>query len=355
MNSSFRNRLVASVTLIVIVAAAIIILNRQEADAAEQSTDDAYIQADLTVVAPQVSGVIAHVDVAENESVAVGDSLVGIDESELRVALEAAKAQVAGANASVSSLKAQLVRQQNLIEQSRATVSADLAKITLADADRRRFEDLAKDGSGTVQAKQQADAHWEIERAAHIRDVAQLHSVEQQVAILHADLDKADAALKAAQARQAGAELNLSYARIKAPVAGVVAQRRARVGNYVHTGEALLTIVPLDALYVEANFRETQLARMRVGQEVSLSVDALPGIKLRGMVESLGPASGVSFSTIPPHNATGNFTKIVQRLPVRISLHAGQEALKQLRVGMSVHPQVQVSDKSDSAAHSSSR
>ncbi len=217
-------------------------------------------------------------------------------------------------------------------------MSASSANLKLAEANRSRFANLAQDGAGTVQAQQQAEAEWDVRRAARERDQAGQRAAEQQLAILRAELEKA-------QAAKADADLKLSYASVVSPLSGVVAQRNARVGGYARVGEPLLTLVPLDALYVEANFRETQMARVRVGQPVDITVDALPGVRLKGRVESLGPASGVSFSPVPPHNATGNFTKIVQRLPVRIHLEPGQEDARRLRVGMSVRPRIDVDAK----------
>ena len=342
MTQSKRLPIIAGVAVAALAIGAFLVLNRPESDAGRQGTDDAYVQADFTVIAPQVTGMVTRVAVIDNQQVKAGDPLVSIDPSDMRIALANARADVTSARAAVDSLEAQLGRQQSVIAQARAAVAADEAQLKLADADRRRFANLARDGSGTVQAQQQADAQWGIQRAARDRDAAAQRSAEQQVAILRADLGRAQAALQAAQARQAVAELNLSRTEIKAPVSGIVAQRRAREGGYVRTGEPLLTLVPLDAIYVEANFRETQLARVRVGQPVALRVDALPGTELHGRVESLGPASGVSFSPVAPHNATGNFTKIVQRLPVRIALDPGQEALGRLRVGMSVRPEIDV-------------
>ena len=324
MATNLRFRITVGTIAAVALVGAFFILNRPESSASRQSTDDAYVQADFTVIVPQVGGVITEVAVADHQEVQAGAPLVSIDERDLRIA------------------QAQIARQQSIIEQARAAVAAAGANLKLAEANRSRFTNLARDGSGTVQAQQQAEAQWEIQRAAHERDRAGLHSAEQQTAILRADLDKAQAALLAAQAEKAAADLNLSYARVTAPVGGVVAQRRARVGGYARVGEPLLTLVPLDAVYVEANFRETQLARVQVGQPVEVTVDALPGLRLKGRVESLGPASGVSFSTVPPHNATGNFTKIVQRLPVRIQLEPGQEDVRRLRVGMSVRPVIDV-------------
>jgi membrane fusion protein (multidrug efflux system) len=164
----------------------------------------------------------------------------------------------------------------------------------------------------------------------------------QQVDILRADLEKAKANLEQAKANQEAAELKLSYTRITAPVDGTVGQKSVRVGGFVNAGKPLLAVVPLDAVYIAANFRETQLAHMREGQSVEITVDALPGAILLGKVESLSPASGVSYSPIAPHNATGNFTKIVQRLPVRISLNPNQPVAGMLRVGMSVSPKITI-------------
>lgn len=331
MAKNLTFRLSAGAIVVAALVGGFLVLNRPESGASEQTTDDAYVQADFTVVAPQVAGVINRLAVEENQSVHAGDPLVNIDDRDLVIAVDSARA-------TVESLRAQLERQQSTIAQAHAAVAASVANLKLADANRSRFINLSRDGSGTIQAKQQAEAQWGIQRAALERDQAGLHAAEQQVAILQAELDKARASL-------ADAELKLSYARISAPVSGVVAQRAARVGSYVHIGEPLLTLVPLDALYVEANFRETQMAHVQVGQAVDITVDALPGVHLNGIVESLGPASGVSFSTVPPHNATGNFTKIVQRLPVRIHLKPNQEDTRRLRVGMSVQPVINVAAK----------
>lgn len=328
MATNIRFRITVGVIAAVALIGAFLILNRSESSASQQSTDDAYVQADFTVIAPQVAGVISRVAVKDNQEVKAGVPLVNIDDRDLRIAVDTAKA-------TVDSLQGQLERQQSTIAQARAAVSASGANLKLAQANRSRFANLARDGSGTVQAEEQAEATWDTQRAALERDRAGLRAAEQQVAILQADLEKARAA-------KADADLKLSYASIVAPVSGIVAQRKARVGGYVRVGEPLMTLVPLDALYVEANFRETQLARVRVGQPVELTVDALPGLLLKGHVESLGPASGVSFSPVPPHNATGNFTKIVQRLPIRIRLDPGQDDVRRLRVGMSVQPSIDV-------------
>lgn len=332
--------------LVVIAAAAaggFALFNRSEADAPIQETDDAYVQADLTVIAPQVSGRIGQVLVEDNQSVKPGDLLAVIDDRDQQVAVASAKAQVMSAQATIEGLEAQIGRQASLVEQAKAAVDADDASLILANANHGRFQNLAKDGSGSVQALQQAEAQLRIQEATLQRDRAALIASRQQTDILRADLQKAKAGLDQARAAEAAAELNLSYTRITAPVAGIVAERSVRVGAYVSIGRPLLTLVPLDAVYVDANFRETQLAHVRPGQRAAITVDALPGITLKGHVESLGPASGVSFSAVPPHNATGNFTKIVQRLPVRISIDPDQPGAHGLRVGMSVHPEIDIS------------
>ncbi|HEL4101837.1 HlyD family secretion protein [Stenotrophomonas maltophilia] len=332
---------VASVVAISLLAA-VWVFNSKESNSSSQTTDDAYVRADFVSIVPQVAGVITHVAVEENQRVKAGAPLLSIDKRDLQIALATAQGQVASAEATIAGLKAQLERQQSTIAQAKAARDSSSATLALAAANKKRFASLAADGSGTVQAKEQADADWGIQQAAHSRDTAGLKSAEQQVLILQADLQKAEASLIVANAAKDDAELNLSYAEIAAPVEGVVAQRSARVGGYARVGEPQLTLVPLNALYVDANFRETQMARVQVGQPVNIRVDAIPGLVLKGRVESLAPASGVSFSAVAPHNATGNFTKIVQRLPVRIQILPNQAETQQLRVGMSVRPTIDV-------------
>lgn len=319
-------------------------LNRPESSAATQTTDDAYVQADFTTVAPQVSGNVERVLIEDNQAVKAGDLLVMIDERDFVVAVDAAKAQVASAQAGVASLQAQLVRQESTIHQAQAVVAADEASLKLAQENRTRYRNLASDGSGTVQALQQAEAQLSIQQASLEKNQAGLLAARQQVDILQADLEKAKAALAQANAAQKAADLKLSYTRITAPVDGTIGQKAVRVGGFVNAGKPLLAVVPLDAVYITANFRETQLAHVHAGQTVEIKVDALPGEILQGKVESLSPASGVSYSTVAPHNATGNFTKIVQRLPVRISINPNQSAATKLRVGMSVIPMITIQE-----------
>lgn len=349
MALSKKTKFVSGGILIAAAVIAAIVINRPEASASSQSTDDAYIRADITSVAPQVAGLVTHVLVEENETVKAGQLLARIDDRDYELAVRSAKATLASAQASADALKAQATVQQSVIHQASATLDADQANLKLARADFNRYSSLAADGSGTIQARQQAQARLRVQEAQHEKNRA-IHQAEtERLIILQADLQRAAAAVEQAKAAVAQAELNLSYTHIVAPISGVIGHKNVRVGNFAKIGEALVTVVPLADIYVEANFRETQLAKMRAGQPVTLTVDALPGQTFSGKVQSVGPASGVSYSAIAPHNATGNFTKIVQRLPVRIALDPDQENTSLLRVGMSVQPKVDVS-RSNSAS-----
>lgn len=337
-----KAQIISTALLLTVAIGVVLYLNRPESSASIQSTDDAYVHADFTTVAPQVSGTVETVLIEDNQRVKKGDLLATIDDRDFATAVNAAKAQVASARAGIASLQAHLIQQQTAIRQAQAAVTADEAALRLASINLARYRNLAADGSGTVQARQQADAQLSIQSASRDKSQAGLQAARQQVDVLKADLEKATAALAHAQAAQAIAELQLSYTRITAPIDGTIGQKSARIGAFVHTGEPLLAIVPLDAVYITANFRETQLARVETGQAVKIEVDALPGQALEGTVQSLGPASGASYSAIAPHNATGNFTKIVQRLPVRIRIDPDQPAATRLRVGMSVTPHIRI-------------
>ncbi|HET9818756.1 MAG TPA: HlyD family secretion protein [Rhodanobacteraceae bacterium] len=344
MAISKKTKLAMVAALLIVTAVGLVGLSRPESSASTQSTDDAYIEADFTLVAPRVGGTIDDVLVSENQKVKKGQLLATIDNRDFVVAVKAANAAVSGARAQIISLKSHLAQQQSVIRQAQAAASAADAALTLARDNRKRYRNLAKDGSGTVQAMQQAEEQLRIQLANQEKSAAGVLAAQQQVAVLKADLEKAWAALAQAQAAQDAAELKLSYTRITAPINGTVGKKSVRTGAFVNVGQPLLAIVPLDAVYITANYRETQLARVRPGQAVDITVDALPGETLKGTVKSLGPASGISYSAVAPHNATGNFTKIVQRLPVRIGVNPGQAAAAKLRVGMSVTPNIHVDD-----------
>lgn len=324
------------------IAGSIYVLNRPASLASTQATDDAYIKADMTLVAPQVAGQIVEVAVRDNQAVQAGDLLARIDDRDFVLAVRTAHARLAEATATVQGLEAEIAMQASAIRQRQAELAASDAELALARADAVRYRNLAKDGAGTAQARQQAETTLRIRQAVRVRTDAAVQAETRKTDTLQAALLKARAGAQTALAAVALSELQLSRTRILAPVAGTVGEHALRVGGFVATGKPIVTLVPLRHVYVEANFRETQLARVHVGQHVSIVVDALPGLVFSGSVESLGPASGVSYAPIAPHNATGNFTKIAQRLPVRIALDPAQAGAEQLRVGMSVQPRIDV-------------
>src|SRR5215831_5137391 len=304
-----------------------------------ESTDDAYVKADSTIIAPKVSGYIADVLVNDNEKVAAGQLLARIDDRDFRTALAQAKADVAASEAAVRNLDAQIELQQPVIQQQAAEVDAAEANLKFAQEERSRYDVLMKSGSGTVQRAQQTDAALRAQTAQLQQGKAGLVAASKKVEVLTTDRAKAVAQLDHARAVEQQAALNLSYTGITAPVDGTVGARSLRVGQFVQAGTQLMAVVPLNAVYVVANFKETQLTHVRDGQPVELTVDGFRGTKLKGHVDSLSPASGLEFALLPPDNATGNFTKIVQRVPVKIVLD-DRSLSGLLRPGMSAVPTV---------------
>ena len=304
------------------------------------STDDAYVQADTTTIAPKVSGYLGQVLVGDNQPVKAGQVLARIDDRDYRVALDQAKADVAAARAALNSKQAAIDAQQSAIESARATIAVDQANETFADQENKRYTSLATTGYGSLQNAQQAAARVGAAHASVQRDNAAFAAAVKQVALLKAELAQAQANVTRAQASQAQAELNLSYASIVSPVDGVVGNRTLRVGQYVQAGTQLMSVVPVAGAYVVANYKETQLTDVHPGQPVEIGVDMFPGRTYRGRVDSIAPASGQTFALLPPDNATGNFTKIVQRIPVKIRLDASSAVSGDLRPGMSVSPSI---------------
>jgi membrane fusion protein, multidrug efflux system len=301
-----------------------------------ESTDDAYVQADSTIVAPKVPGYLRDVLVDDNQRVKAGQLVAQIDDRDYAAALDQAKADVATARADIENAQAALTLQQAVIAQARATVEADRATLTFAEQDHTRYSDLANRGAGTVQMAQQAVSRRDTARATLARDTAAESTAEQQVGILQAQLAKAAAVLQHSLAVQKQAELNLAYTSIVAPVDGVIGNRSLRTGQYVQAGTQLMAVVPLASTYVVANFEETQLAGLRNGQPADLIVDTYSASTVKGHVDSIAPASGQVFALLPPDNATGNFTKIVQRIPVKIAIDPNDLLRGDLRPGMSV-------------------
>jgi membrane fusion protein (multidrug efflux system) len=305
------------------------------------STDDAYVRADSTTIAPKVAGYLLDVLVKDNERVRTGQVLARIDDRDFKVAFDQAEADVAAAKATIASKQAQLDVQQAVINAARATLDVDRAVVTFAGQENKRYTDLAATGSGSVQNAQQAQARIASAQATLIRDGANLTSAEKQVDLLKAEIVQANAVLKRAEAVQRQAELNLGYTTIAAPIDGVVGNRTLRVGQFVQAGTQLMSVVPAVGAYVVANYKETQLTDVHEGQAVAIAVDMFPGQFVHGHVDSIAPASGQEFALLPPDNATGNFTKVVQRIPVRIALDTGSNSSIELRPGMSVIPTIE--------------
>jgi membrane fusion protein (multidrug efflux system) len=304
-----------------------------------ETTDDAYVKADSTIIAPKVAGYVAQVLVRDNESVKPGQLLARIDDRDYEAALNQAHADVAAAGATVRNLDAQIELQESLIEQQAAAVEATEAALKFAQEEQARYDGLMKNGSGTIQRAQQTDAALREKTAQLQREKSGLNAANVKVEVLATERAKADAQLERARAVEQQATLNLSYTEIRAAVGGTVGARSLRVGQFVQAGTQLMAVVPLDAVYVVANFKETQLTHMRAGQPVELRIDGFSTTKLKGHVDSLSPASGLEFALLPPDNATGNFTKIVQRVPVKIVLD-DNELTGLLRPGMSAEPTV---------------
>jgi membrane fusion protein, multidrug efflux system len=304
-----------------------------------ETTDDAYVKADSTIIAPKVSGYIAEVLVSDNEPLKAGQLLARIDDRDFKTALHQARADVEASEATVKNLNAQIELQEPLIQQQAAEVDATEANLKFAQEERTRYDGLMKSGSGTVQRAQQTDAALRAQTAQLQQGKSGLIAANKKIEVLSTERAKAVAQLDHSRAVEQQAALNLSYTQITAPVEGTVGARSLRVGQYVQAGTQLMAVVPLDAVYVVANFKETQLTHMRNGQPVDLYVDSFQSTKLKGHVDSLSPASGLEFTLLPPDNATGNFTKIVQRVPVKIVLDR-QSLNGLLRPGMSAVPTV---------------
>jgi membrane fusion protein, multidrug efflux system len=304
-----------------------------------ETTDDAYVKADSTIIAPKVSGYIAEVLVSDNESVEAGHVLARIDDRDFRTALQQARADVAAAEAGIRNLDSQIELQQPLIQQQAAEVEAAEANLKFAQEERSRYDDLMKSGSGTIQRAQQTDAALRSQTAQSLQTQAGLVAANKKIDVLSTQRAQAVAQADRARALEQQAELNLSYTQIVAPVDGIVGARSLRVGQFVQAGTQLMAVVPLDAVYVVANFKETQLTHVRDGQPVTLKIDSFHSTVLRGHVDSLSPASGLEFALLPPDNATGNFTKIVQRVPVKIVLD-DHRLNGLLRPGMSAEPTI---------------
>ncbi len=303
-----------------------------------QTTDDAFIEARQFSVAPKISGYITAVPVTDNQHVNAGDVVARIDDRDFRVALAQAQAQVASAEASIQSIDAQIDVQQAQIASNQAQVDQSQAALVFAQQQEVRYQDLAKKEYGSVQMAQQTESRLGQDQAAVKSAQATLNVAQRQVASLQAQRAGAEANLAQATAQRDQAQLNLSYTIVTAAQPGRVANLTVAVGQYTQAGTALSSFVP-DEIWVTANYKETQLDEMRPGQPATVHIDAYPSRVIHGHVASIQPGSGTAFSLLPAENATGNFVKVVQRVPVKIVME-NPPADVALGPGMSVEPSV---------------
>ncbi|HTJ98478.1 MAG TPA: HlyD family secretion protein [Bordetella sp.] len=305
-----------------------------------EDTDDAYVGGDITVLGTKVPGYIAQVAATDNQSVRAGDLLVKLDDRDYRAALEKAEGTVAAQQALLANLDANRHLQEAMILQARASVAAAEAETVRARQDQARYKTLSVTAAASVQSWQKADADYKQALANQQKSEAALVAAQRQLDVIDTQKGQARAALAQATADREQARLNLSYTEVRAPIDGTVGNRRARQGAYAPAGTQLLSLVPAAGLWVDANFKESQLARMAPGQRVAIVADVMPDRVFHGKVASLAPATGAQFSVLPPENATGNFTKIVQRVPVRVVLDDTDARLGLLRPGLSVKAEV---------------
>jgi membrane fusion protein (multidrug efflux system) len=305
-------------------------------------TDDAYIQADNVTVSPQVAGYISELLVTDNQAVKKGEVIAHIDDRVYRAAVAQARAALDIQIANAHNVDAQIARQGSIIEQMKADVESAQAQLEFAGQEQSRYAKLMKDGAGTVQKAQQTESALRAKKAALDKSRANLDASQHQLAVLRTQMEQAQAGIEHAQAALEQARINLGYTAITAPQDGTVGDRTVRVGQLVQPGTRLLTLVPMHDVYVVANYKETQLAEMKRGQPVDIYVDGYPDAVLHGRIDSMSPGSGAQFALLPPENATGNFTKIVQRVPVKIVFDQDSPLRGTLRPGLSVVSSVDI-------------
>jgi membrane fusion protein (multidrug efflux system) len=337
--------------LIFVIALGVLLLittrwNRWESNARTQTTDDAYLQADLTPIAAKVAGYVRAMPVQDYQRVHQGDLLAEIVDDDYRAAVEQLLAGAAAAKAQIEALKAQHSLQRANVDATRPQVASALANVEQNARDMQRQQRLFQTGSSSAEAAERLQtAHAQL--AAQLEQSrAQAAAADRQLNVLAAQQEQADAALAAQQANLKIAQINLGYTRVIAPRDGVIGQRQVKPGQFVGVGGQITTLTPLPQVWVIANFKETQLTHMAVGEQAEIQVDSFPGRKLRGHVLAFAPGAGSQFSLLPPDNATGNFTKVVQRVAVKIAIDDADGIADKLRPGLSVVATVQTREGS---------
>jgi len=310
-----------------------------------EATDDAYLQSDKVTVAPRIAGIVSEVMVGDNQPVKAGAVIARLDDRSYRVQLKQAEAEVDKDKAQILGVASAIIQQQAQVASSRADLANAEAALTFSEQEYTRYQNLLQTGSGTVQRQQQADADLRQRHAARDKAAASLDAAQKQIDSLKALEASTRASLEGAEAKVEGVRLDLSYTTILAPIDGVAGDRALRVGQVVAPGTGLLTLVPMGRdIYLVANFKETQTGNMAEGQRVTFTVDAFGDHAFQGRIESFSPGTGSQFALLPPENATGNFTKVVQRVPVRVTLDPADPLIARLRPGLSVEATVHTQD-----------
>lgn len=309
-----------------------------------QSTNNAYVQGDITRISSQLSAQVTEVLVADNQWVEIGDPLIRLDPRDFQIALAQARANLATRKAERIEVESRLAQQDSLIAAARADVLARQAERQRVELDIRRITPLRQSGYASEEQLSNFRAQLDVAKAQVQRAEADLQTQQLVKDTLRADLQRLAALIEVAEADVSKAELDLERTEIRAPNSGRVGQRSVRVGLNVQPGSHLLALVPEQHLWVQANFKETQIRGLREGLKAHLEFDAFPGQPIEGVIDSLFPASGAQFSLLPPDNATGNFTKVVQRMPVKIVPANGHPLTGHIRPGMSVLVKVDLRD-----------
>jgi membrane fusion protein (multidrug efflux system) len=335
-----RTLLIASIGLVLLVVGAVWAYHWWTIGRFIETTDDAYLKADSVTVAPKISGYIAEVYVTDNQAVSVGQPLVRLDGRQYKAILEQTNAAVAGRQADIARGQADLQQQQAAIVQSRAQLRGGQTSAAYASEQVKRYEPLVATGAEMEERLAELRNTRDQSAATVDADTAALSAAERQIVSIQAQIQQARAQLEAAQANARQSQQDMQDTVVVSTLAGKVGDRAVRVGQYVQPGSRLMTIVPIGDLYLEANFKETQLGLMRAGQPATIRVDALPDRTFHGTVQSFAPGTGSEFALLPAQNATGNFTKIVQRVAVRIHLDATPENASVLVPGLSVRVRV---------------
>jgi membrane fusion protein (multidrug efflux system) len=303
--------------------------------ASRQTTDNAYVRGDITPLSAQVDGYVDRVAVTDFQMVKAGDVLVQIDDQDYRARVDQADADVLGAAAAIQNLKARKDLQHAEIDEAQSVIAATQADVDRTKLELNRQQTLLGTTFGTAQKVEQAMAEEKRFEATLTRNQAEFEGARRQMGVLDTQELQLRADAKAKDAALELAKTNLGYTKIIAPVDGMVGERGVRAGQYLRPGTQVISVVPLDNVWVIANYKETQLTRVAIGQKAEVTVDTFPGVTVTGRVDSIAPASGSQFSLLPPDNATGNFTKVVQRIPVKILLDPGSPLAGRLRPGMS--------------------